>query len=301
MAETYNHIFSPQALQDLFTTWAYNKDAYIYSSGINCLRFDGGGKQRNGVISLEKIAELKRISRTERYLELGSTVRLNKILMLGHAVPELLRSLIVLSDTITIRNIETLYSAVNAGCDGQSPPSADSEARSPAPSPAGRPPAVFLAVRAAMIALGASYELRTAGSSRWISASRYANGRQDGISESQELFVRARVPLEKWDWTLCRHFPSYSTHKYEEGYTAFLARVQNDTLTELRVVLSSADLLRDINSERSITGKKLPLSEEDTEAYIQQWNETIDAAPFSSAFLKQRFLNFVSDSISHFT
>jgi CO/xanthine dehydrogenase FAD-binding subunit len=288
MAETYNRIFSPQTLQDLFTSWSNNKNAYIYAPGINSLRFEGGGEPQAGIISLDKIAELKRISRTERYLELGSMVRLNKILMLGHAVPELLRRLIEVCDNITIRNIETLYSAINsvgAAAESLSPPLS----------------AVFLAVRAAMTALGASYELKTSGASRWVSAARYANRPQDGQDGEQEVFVRVRVPLEKWDWTLCKHFPSYSPQKNEEGFAAFLARVQNDTLSELRVELSSADLLRDINSERSITGKKLPLSEEDIEAYIQHWNETLTAAPLISAFLKQRYLNFITESISNFS
>ena len=305
MAETYNKIFSPQTLPDLFTTWTNNRDAALYAPGTNSLRFDGGCEPQDGLILLEKIAELKRIGRTERYLELGSMVKLNRILTLGHAVPELLRSLIILSDNITIRNIETLYSAINSGRQPEKPPvdigasiplSPTNAELSPPP-----PPTVFLAIRTAMTALGASYELKTAGSSRWISAARYAHGQQDGLSGEQEIFVRVRVPLEKWDWTLCKHFPSYSAHKYEEGFAAFLARVQNDTLSELRVVLSSASLLRDINSERSITGKKLPLSEEDIEAYTQQWHETLNAAPLISAFLKQRYLNFITESISNFS
>ncbi|MDR2521493.1 MAG: FAD binding domain-containing protein [Spirochaetaceae bacterium] len=294
MAEPANQVFAPVSLADLFAQWARRPEAVLFSCGTKSLRTQ---RERQFalpqcIISLEKIAELKRISRTERQLEFGAGVKLSKILSLGHIVPEVLRSFIALCDNPALHNIETIGGAIFCG------PAAGEAGETGA-----RPPveSSFLAVRGALYALEASYELRTASGSRWISAARYAAAQKSLLLKPGEILTRIRVPLEKWDWVLCRRLPAYDKQKREEGFAAFLARIQNDTLGDMRLVLSGADLLSVPAGERPLNGKKLPLSAEDAGGYLGLWEEILSGAEETTPFLRQRYLNFIREALSNFT
>ncbi|MDR0539469.1 MAG: FAD binding domain-containing protein [Spirochaetaceae bacterium] len=287
MAEPTSQIYFPLSLQELFAQWLRQPEARLYSCGTRIVKFQRGWHflLPSKIISLEKIEELKRISRTERYLELGGMVRLNKILSLGHYIPEVLQTFLLLSETESIRNLETLNGAIFAGVDDRGDNPLESS---------------YLAVRGAMCVLGASYELRTAANSRWTSASRYSSDLKGEFRNPEEILVRVRIPLEKWDWVLCRKFPAYDKLKREEGYAAFLARVQNDTLNEIRIVFSGEDLLRDTYSEHLFSGKKLPLTKDDTGRFLEHWQTFFENVPGTSAFLKQRYLNFLCEAAKNF-
>ncbi|MDR0550870.1 MAG: FAD binding domain-containing protein [Spirochaetaceae bacterium] len=294
MAESTSQIYTPLNLQELFAQWGRQPDSRLYSCGTKIVKFQRGRRfvLPQKIISLEKIEELKRISRTERYLELGSMVKLNKILSLGRIVPELLRKFLELCETEAVRNLETLCGAIFAGASGHD--LTGSTLSTP-------PESGFRAVRGAMCALGASYELRTASTSRWISASRYSNDLKNEFQNPDEILVRVRIPLEKWDWILCRKFRAFDRQGREEGYAAFLARVQNDTLSEVRIVFSGEDLLRDSYCEHMITGKKLPLSKEETKQFLERWKTFFNGVPGSPQFLTSRCLRFLYEAAVNFT
>ncbi|MDR1597168.1 MAG: FAD binding domain-containing protein, partial [Treponema sp.] len=90
MDALHNQVFFPTTLPELFSAWARFPDAVPFAGGTELLR--NQGKQvlnlpRN-ILSLDQLDELHRITRTERYLEIGAMVKISDIIRLGKTVPE---------------------------------------------------------------------------------------------------------------------------------------------------------------------------------------------------------------------
>ena len=92
MAAPLNQVFFPSTFQELFTAWNRFPDAVPFAGGTGIIR--GQGDQTlalpRNILYLDKLNDLRRITRTERYLEIGAMVRLNEIIRLGKIVPEAL-------------------------------------------------------------------------------------------------------------------------------------------------------------------------------------------------------------------
>ena len=143
-----SQVFFPSGFQELFSTWNRLNNSVLYAGGTELIRYQGSRAFSfpPNVIFLDKIKELSKISRTERYLEIGAMVKLNQIIHLGKIVPEALTLCLECIGGPQLRNQATIGGNI---C-----------------NPSGR-----LDASGPMIALDAQYELRTAQSARWISAS----------------------------------------------------------------------------------------------------------------------------------
>jgi CO/xanthine dehydrogenase FAD-binding subunit len=225
------------------------------------------------VVSADKFAEMHGINRTERYIEIGSMVKINQIFRLGKIVPEALRWTL---DSLYSRFLRKTLSLGGAIC-----------------HTSGFDPLV-----APLAALDARCELRTNTQSRWISAARFAGPGKAGVFQTQEILYRVRIPLEQWDFTLCRRFEAVNGDNTGNGVIVFLARIQNDILSDVRVVYSGESLLHDRNCETSIIGKKLPLARKDAAAFTSLWKNCIDEN--HPPFLRGRIFSFIEKTIMHF-
>ena len=249
MADPPSRVFFPSNFQELFSTWNSLGDAALSAGGNEHIRNQGGRipvLPRN-VISLDKIGELRKISRTERYLEIGSMVKLNQIINLGKIVPEVL-----------IRCLEHI-AGPQLRCQATIGGNICNTRR--------------LDTSAAMMALDAQFELRSAQSSRWISASRFFSIPN---APSHELLTRIRIPLEPWTLTWYRKFNTSGGNK-PGGVILCILRNQKDILTDIRVVYSDEAVLREKNSESMLAGKRLPLDRRDAEAFVDGWESYLSA------------------------
>ncbi|MDR3343827.1 MAG: FAD binding domain-containing protein, partial [Treponema sp.] len=180
MAVLHNQVLYPVNYTELFSSWSRFPDAIPFAGGTSFLRYSGAFPKN--ILSLERIDELHRITRTERYLEMGAMVKLNEIIALGKTVPSALSRTLMGIASQQVRNLATIGGAV---CQKNR---------------------LVSDVAAPMAALDARYELRTAKESRWISALRFST-----VAESlgqRELLTRIRIPLELWNYTICRKFKS---------------------------------------------------------------------------------------------
>ena len=237
MAVPLSQVFFPAAFQELFSTWSRLPDAVLCAGGTGFVRAQEkkeGGPSRP-VISLDRMEELKKISRTERYLEIGSAVKLSQLINLGKIVPEAITRCLLLIADPQVRNQATIGGNICF-------PSRKLDASVP------------------MIALDAQYELRTAQSSRWVSAARFSS------PAAGELLVRIRVPLEPWTFTWYRKL-----HNAGGGAILFIMRNEKNILTNIRIVCGGTVILRDKNSETMLLGKRLPLDRKDAEAFAERW------------------------------
>jgi len=281
-------VFFPSSFQELFSVWSRFPEAVPCSGGVEFLRRQGSRVPLfpASVLSLDRMKELRRVSRTERYLETGAAVTFNEIIALGKAVPAALLAALLAAGDRQLRNSLTIGGSV---CNSRGPFDA----------------------AAPLTVLDAHYELRSASGSRWLAASRFhAPAPEDKTAaapERREILTRIRIPLEEWDYSLCRKLAGSGGGR---GGSAFLlARQQKNTLTSLRVLFAGNTLVRDKAGEAALTGKKLPLSGKDTGLFIDTWSallaslddEAIASPPLSAAFLKARFLSFLKSALPSFT
>lgn len=278
--------YFPSTFQQLFSIWNRETDAVLFAGGTGLLRDQGTRVPAlpAKIISLDKLEELRKINRTERYLEIGAMVNLNQIIYLGKIVPEALTRCLSCIEGPQLRNLATIGGNI---CN----PLAKLDALGP------------------MIALDAQYELRNAQSARWIAASRFSSLPGPTVLGRQELLTRIRVPLEPWTFTSYRKFNTHGRNK-PGGGILFMAKIQKSTLIDIRIVYSGQIILREKNSETMLAGKHLPLAEKDASGFVDAWKNYLANLPtgetlvfpaksvnFSPELEKNQILNFIQASI----
>jgi len=280
MADPLSRVFYPSTFPELFSAWNHFPDAELSAGGTGFTREQETRVPAfpQSVISLDGMEELKRISRTERYLEIGAMVKLNQIINLGKIVPEALsRCLSRLADH-HVRNQATIGGNICF-------PSRRLDACTP------------------MIALDAQYELRTTQSTRWVSASRLSSMTGAPILERHELLTRIRVPLEPWTFTWYRKFRGADINE-SGGSVLFIMKNEKNILTSIRIIHAGKTIFRDKDSEAMLLGKRLPLSRKDAESFVESWTSylsgTRDTDDMPQAELTMiRVINFVRTMLRH--
>jgi CO/xanthine dehydrogenase FAD-binding subunit len=245
MAEPLNQVFFPDSFQDLFAAWTRFPDAIPFAGGTEIIRNQGTVSLDlpQTILSLDKIDELGRITRTERYLEIGAMVKLSEIVRLGKIVPEALTRCIEGISGPQLRDLATLGGNIcvkNRRLD----------------------------ISAPLVALDAIYDLRSAQTARWISAARFSSSPGAPALNPQELLTRIRIPLEQWNYTAYRKFGSRNAGT-DSGVMVFILKSQKTTLTDIRLVFAGEDILRDKSAETTLNGKHLPLSRRDAADFVE--------------------------------
>ena len=278
--------FSPAGFQELFSFWKSSPDAILYAGGTELTRRQGNRILRfsQDIISLSRMEELHRISRTERYLEVGSMVKLNQIINLGKIVPEGLSSCLLHIADPQVRNLATIGGNI---CNPQR----------------------RLDISVPLIALDALLEIRSFSGSRWITASQFASLPGPPALAKNEIVSRIRIPLEPWTFTCYEKFSSCSGLE-PGGGILLIIKNQKNILSNIRVVYSGKTVLRERNSETMLTGKKLPLDIKDTRSFVESWKSYLsvfennedsifpESGGKSSAKLhKSQILNFIESTL----
>jgi CO/xanthine dehydrogenase FAD-binding subunit len=310
MAEDRNRIWTaarnihtPFSLQELFGIWNRFPDAVPWAGGTAL----GSGNLSasflslpQNAISLDRIEELRRITRTERYLEIGAMVRLNEITRLGKIVPGVLTQTLLGAAGFPLRNLVTMGGLVCSSVPAQA------GAGMAAIPTAGR----SFGAAASFIALDARFELRGAETSRWISAARFyspgehpelpvrtpsrrfGNRKPPPAAETgaqRELLTRVRIPLDQWNYTVYRKL-----HGAEQSGTAvFIARMDKNMLTDLRVIFASSRIIRSQAGETALTGKSLPLERRDVSHFVDIWKAALEEDGKTGGMIRAVLLNCI--------
>jgi CO/xanthine dehydrogenase FAD-binding subunit len=270
MAGVHNQVFFPGSLAELFAAWSRFPDAVPFAGGTELIRHQSDRIMTlpANIISLDKLEELRRITRTERYIEIGAMVPLNGIINLGKIIPPALTKSLMDIASPQVRNLATLGGNI---CN----PLRREDAAAP------------------MIALDARYELRTAAAARWISAARFSFIPGPPALNPQELLTRVRIPLEQWNYTRYKKFKDRSYDDESEGSVVFIARIQKNLLSDIRVVFAGETVLRDKNSEAFLTGKQLPLGRKEAAHFIELWETYLSAMASPGEMMRAKILNFI--------
>jgi CO/xanthine dehydrogenase FAD-binding subunit len=272
MKAPLNQVIIPNSFQELFAAWNRFPDAVLYAGGTNLI-----GKQEKNILylppvflSLDKIEELHRITRTEQYLEIGSMVKLNRLLRLGKIVPEILCSCLKNIAGIQLRNIATIGGNI---C---------SISR-------------LLDLPAPLTALDAQYEFRSVSNvTRWVSAARF-HSEEHTILEKQELLTRIRLPLHQWDYSIYKKF--HCEDYFNSETLVFLAKTQKNILSDIRVIYKAKAIFRNKEAEDILNGKYLPLSRKTSNDFINNWLEYLAKKREISEFSKNSLLNSIEEYV----
>jgi CO/xanthine dehydrogenase FAD-binding subunit len=271
MAAPHNQVFFPATLPELFTAWGRFPDAVPFAGGTGLIKEQESRyllTLPSNILALDRLDELHRITRTERYLEIGAMVKLNEIIHLGKIVPRCFTQALRGIAGPEVRNLATIGGNL---CHA----------------------ARRLDAAAPLIALDARYELRTALASRWISASRFSSLPGPLVMNPQELLTRIRIPLEPWNYAKYQKFRDDGGENGSRGSMVFIARLEKDILTDLRVVFAGESVLRDKNSEAVLSGKRLPLDRRDLNHFIELWRTCLSAVETPDLMTRGKMLNFI--------
>jgi CO/xanthine dehydrogenase FAD-binding subunit len=290
--EAAKQIFYPLTLQELFTTW--NRfPAAVLCAGATSRSFHRENGRRisipDQIILLNGVDELKRFSRTERYLEIGAMVHLDEIVNMGKVVPDVFTRALDAVGSPQLRNLAAIGGHIC--CSSKQ-----------------------LDAIAPLIALDARYELRTVSSSRWIPASRFSSIPGPPPINAQELLTKIRIPLELWNYSAYKKFTDPYIGDDTAGSMVFLVRVQKNILTDIRIVYAGRMVIRDKNSEAVLAGKQLPLTDRDLAHFMGLWADHLsavepakaqdDVSPHSvsmvrdlNALMRAKMFNFIESCI----
>jgi CO/xanthine dehydrogenase FAD-binding subunit len=253
MDPSTGNIYFPTSLAEFFTDWVKVPLAEPFSCDAHHLAGQRGWRVEIPLhyISLDFIDELKKISRTERYMEIGSKATLSDILKLGRSVPAILRQALEGAASPFLHPLISFGACV-------------------------QPKSRLVEIAAVLTALDARYELRSSPvSSRWLSASRYAVLPEQGARFGRELLTRIRVPLDEWDYTVYRKLRQVDDTGRGSMVILLLAKMQKDILTDIRVVLAAGTVHREKSAESFLTGKHLPLAGRDIEPFVAYWRDSL--------------------------
>jgi CO/xanthine dehydrogenase FAD-binding subunit len=271
MAEQLNLAFFPASYSELFSAWNRYPKAVPYAGGTALIREQGRRilELPSIILSLEKLEEMRRISRSERYMEIGAMAKLSRIIGFGKIVPAPLRYCLENIAGPQLRNMATIGGNLcySGGC---------------------------LDTSTALVALDAQYELRGAQSSRWIAASRFFSAPGQTALKSQELLTRIRVPLDDWDYSIYKKFEGQAGHSKA---VVFLARTQKNVLNDIRIVCKTDMPWRNKESEGLLAGKNLPLGRRIAADFIESWKVFLSRLPNVDELSRQELVNFIEMNI----
>jgi CO/xanthine dehydrogenase FAD-binding subunit len=271
MADLPNQIFFPSSYSELFASWDRFPEAVPFAGGTGLLREQGRKifALPPIIISLERLEEPQRITRTERNLEIGAMAKLSQIVDLGNLVPKALRRCLDSIAGQQLRNMATIGGNICY-------------------------PGRCLDSAAVFAALDGQYELRSSQSSRWVSAARFFSSTGQNAMNPQELLTRIRVPLENWDYTSYKKFEGQAN---QSRTAVFLVKTQKNMLVDIKIIYKTALIWRDKNIESRLIGKGLPLNRRIAADFVEHWDAFLSGIDSINALSRKEMINFIAMNV----
>ncbi len=257
-------VFRPEHLTELLSIYARHPDAVLMAGGTTIL---AGKLPQTDIIDLTTVEELKKIRRTDRFMDIGPALSIARILSTGRRViPGVLYDALSSMGNLAIRNITTLGGSI---C-GASPYS------SPLP---------------ALYALEARLELRSSTTNRWLPISRFILDRETIDLMQGEILTAIRVPFEDWNVNLFKKVNTQGSHAPPAITFCGLARILKQEIQDFRFAIGSVNrtVLRRRKLETPLVGHKMPLAAKDFEILKTGLAEVL--SPIQDSFSTDRYRN----------
>ncbi len=253
-------VFKPESVRELLSLYNSNPGAILFAGGTSIMTSEiygiesGGYRTQKGssiesIVSLERVSELNRIVRKERYLEIGAAVPISNILAIGsRVIPKALFSSLSVIGTPSVRNMATLGGGLCSG----------NMAFFPIP---------------VLEVLSARLELRSKAKTRWLSVSDFLV--EEGVTQLSvnEVLTRIRIPYSDWDIQYFRRIGEWGNPEYPILNFCGLVRIEKDMVEDIKIALGGFQegVVHDRKLELSVTGLRVPIGDRDKGLLIEKW------------------------------
>lgn len=250
-------VLRPKSVNGLLRLYAKNPDGLIFAGGTERAtraKLNSIGAEGRMVIYLGKIEELSRIRRSQRYLEIGSSLPISRIVSIGkHILPEALSTALRAIANPAVRNLATLGGNICSAI-------ATNNSLTP------------------LYAIDGQLELRSVSGSRWVPISRFFQGDGETVLQKGEILFRIRIPLDEWDYQCFRKISNPYICSHSQLNFCGLARFSKGILETVRFALGGLNntVFRSLELESRLEGKTLPLSEKEVESLIAGADELLE-------------------------
>ncbi|MBA7676182.1 Nicotinate dehydrogenase FAD-subunit [subsurface metagenome] len=274
-------VFRPRSMIGLLRLYAGNPDALIYAGGTEIIPRAARGKDRRlklpeRVIYLGNVAELFRISRSQRYLDIGACLPLSRILGIGrNIIPRVLYEALSSIGNPAVRNLATLGGNICS-------PRNDS--------------------LTALNVIEARLELRSLAGARWVTVSQFFLHQAGNILDRGEILARIRIPLEDWDYHVFRKVGSFLSPALISF--AGTVRLGKGIIELFRFSIGGAgeSLFRSRELEARLEGRGLPVPAREIEGLLSNLTGRLGPADNAAALYRRetalRLLRSFLDNIN---
>jgi CO/xanthine dehydrogenase FAD-binding subunit len=246
-------VFSPQTLHELMVLFYGNPDALLFAGGTYIMTAHETTEQifPEKIISLADVEELKKIKRTEKFIEIGAMVTYSKVLSIGrHVIPKIFYDALSLTSTPSIRNLATIGGNLCVA------------------SP-------YSTLYPSLFTLDAAVEIRNLSGARWIPISRFISRTGKSILRSGNLITKIRIPIGEWDIVAFEKIGRKVTEKYPSLVFAGLAKILKGVVSDIRFAFGACASVpfRSREFEIAFSGIKLPFEEKEIERILIEFEE----------------------------
>lgn len=243
----------------------------VPASGCTGLMLESSNKSVS-ILSLHNIQELQKITRTDRFIEFGSSVTLSRIIQIPNIAQLIpLQKAIETVGTFSTRNLATIGGNIFVNGTGTLFP--------------------------ILTLLDASCELRSSNAVSIIKIHDLIKPHGKSMLPDSFIITKIRIPLE-YSWPVFR-FAKSSTNTFPDSETVLLALTADflsSSSTNMRIMLHDGRAIRARPVELYLIGKEFPLSGEEIETVLSLFNDVLIEQKYSKIqryFFIENFINFL--------
>ena len=269
MAES--KVYRAHSIQEIQKILKASKTA-IPVSGATSFSVNGDDKCLNigdEILALSSVPELKMIHKSERYIDFGSCVSLDEIILRGKKhVPAVLYEALTRAGNVAIRGVATIGGNLAM--------------KNP-----------FTASFLPLLALDAQCEVCTDRELFWLASSKYLT---DDSFDERMVLTRIRIRDEEWTHYV---YKKIKNGQYMDEIPAFLflAKVQKNIISDAQFLFADKCLVRAKEFDSLVVGRSLPISKEHIADILSKAHDIFPPTLFSSVFNKKCFFNLIEKTL----
>ena len=262
-------VFLPRTVNDCLNILKRRPEAKIAAGATILSLMEPQELEDHEIISLHYIEELKRVFWSDRSVDIGSMVSLEKLLDLDdRIIPQGLREGTGMVADPQVRSLATVGGNIMASTR-------------------------YLSLLSIMQTYDARFELRRSNGNRWIPAARFFSSSGEPDLEQDEIITRIRIPLGRWNRQKVLRLEISNNPKQGEFMFCAAAGVQSQSIEDLRTsyAFPGALILQPREQNAMVIGKNLPLQEKLISQYQEELIESLGLpAEYNTGFITNRIM-----------
>lgn len=267
---------SPQTIAECLAFIKRRPEAVPWAGGTTLMTMEDRpwSDKPQPVLALHRVQELRSITGSDRYIELGACVSLQSILELPkrRSLGPLKRAILDIGTT-PIRNMATIGGNLAAR-------------------------SRFMTCYPVLACMDAALETRDASGARWSNIQHIMDADGRPSFPASTLLTRIRIPTSYWDNYCVR--PMGDDGYPDSGSFTFagVARLEKSTIVELRVCAAGSHFIRSRDAELELVGKRLPLGHKETDSLLASF-EAAGSEAGLSVRMARRFAHYVKTFLEY--